>query len=167
MKSRNPIVDALQRLRKIVLPVIKKEMLLRGGRALESYYQSYFRLQDRPQRAKSGNLYFKESNPSEEARSLYGNLLRATVEGGKGNITNVAIENGKVVLRSGIDTNTTVNAGNKTTSLLYARFIEEGTASMKAKPFLSTGFADFTKEELPDIMDDISSQLAKAFAGGA
>jgi hypothetical protein len=133
---------------------------------LGQYYDNYLRTQTKPDRkSKSGNKYYSKPNETNQLRTLYGNIQRALVPDPRfvGNITEVTVANGEVVLVSGIDTSARVKAGKEMTTLFYADLHEKGEGGQKPRPFLEPGIRDFNKQEMPDILDEIATELTRFY----
>lgn len=115
--------------------------------------------------AASGNLYYAVPNTENRLRSLYGNLRRSVVVGGKGNYKKVEYKNNHFYIEFGYLPDTPVKAGNKTITLEY------GPINEKTRPFLEPGFAKYfadpegwqaLRQELEDILIERITQVFNA-----
>lgn len=168
--ASNAIAKALQDLQKAVLPLVKGYLLQEGAQMLSIYYQRYLQADSKPRKSKSGRRYYAEANDTDRLRTLYGNIQRALLPDGRntGNITEILVDKNEVILSSGIDTDAKVKAGNKVTTLAYAAIHEaedRGKSTSRRRPFLEPGLADFNREEMPEILQDIANELSRFYSG--
>lgn len=105
---------------------------------------------------KSKQRYYSVPNKTKKLRSIYGNIDRAITPGDKGNISNVTIEGGRIIVEMGIDTSVTVQSGNYSKSLAYAVINE------KTRPYMTPGLALYNKRDFPKLMDDLVTDLLDA-----
>lgn len=167
--ASNPISDALADLRKAVLPLVKGYMLQEAPQRLQTYYANYLQTETKPDRRskRTGQKYFSQPNTTRKLRTLYGNIQRALAPDArfKTNISEVTVAGDEVVLLSGIDTDATVKAGKRSTTLFYAELHELGKGGQKKRPFLAPGIREFNKVEMPDILSEIADELQRYYLG--
>jgi len=150
-----------------VLETVKARMVQEAPQYLLAFYNDFLQPTTVPDRKakKSKRRYFSRPNDDNRLRTNYGNIQRALQKGETGNITEIVVKDGKVLLLSGIDTNKEVKAGPDRVKLEYARYHEEGTKNFRARPFLNPGFEMFVNQGLPEIIELIEDDLVKVYNG--
>ena len=135
-----------------------KEALQRAPIELNVYVSD--RLQDPSKKdglvkSKSGNLYYKKPNTTNRLRTLYGNIQRSLQPRGKGNISDVTLQQGRVIVTYGYDTSATVKAGTRSQTLEYAKINEA------KRPFLLPGFNEYMKDAqgFKALMNELSDAI--------
>lgn len=168
--SRNPIVDALTAVERDGLRAIKA-MLQRAPLRINPYVvENFTKIAAKPstargskglRKSRTGSFYWNVPNPTKKLRRLYGNLLRAVTPGEKGNVAKTEIKAGVVELTFSFDSATTVQAGKRSTTLLYGERWEKGT-----RPFLKPGTDKFMRQEFPRMMRELQTELIDIYNGG-
>lgn len=121
----------------------KKDGLAKRGKYLNTFANLSKKKSKKNKTA--GDLYYTVPNKTKKLRTLYGNIQRAVTPKGKGNISEVELVGGKIVARYGIDGDTTVTAGSKTTTLTYAVEWDKGERPTD-RPFTTPGFKKFMSD---------------------
>lgn len=170
--ASNTLVDALDDLKKVLLPLVKGYFQQEAPERLLPYYERYLQSPNiKPDRiSKSGRRYYSEPNKTDKLRTLYGNLQRALTPDSRfpGNITEVTTNDKEVILLTGIDTDAKVKAGGRQTTLAYVAMNQakdRGRSTSRARPFQDPGVADFQKQEMPKILKEISQEITRYYSG--
>ena len=159
----NAIEEALKRLERGVLSAVK-ETMQRAPQELSIYVAEYRqdpskkdglerrekyrqtgnnlarKKKDRVKNKTAGDFYYTKPNTTSRLRNLYGNVQRATLPKGKGNISDVELNGGKVLMTFGYNSDQVVTAGTRSVTLEYAKINE------KKRPFLVPGFKSFMSD---------------------
>lgn len=138
----NAIEESLRRLERGVLSAVK-ETMQRTPQELSIYVAENRQdpsKKDGLKKSKKGNLYYTKPNTTNRLRNLYGNTQRATLPKGKGNISDVELNGGKVLMTFGYNSDQVVTAGTRSVTLEYAKINE------KKRPFLVPGFKAFMSD---------------------
>ena len=166
----NPIVEALERVERDALRAIKAAMQKAPLQIVPFVTANFSKITAKPstargakglRKAKSGNLYWNEPNATNKLRRLYGNLLRAVTPNDTGNVNKTEIKSGVVELTYSFDSSTSVKAGTKSTTLLYAEKWEKST-----RPFLRPGMQAYMKQGFPRLMKALQTDIVDIYNGG-
>lgn len=150
----NAIEKALTRLERGIVAAVKNVMQ-KAPEELSAYTLGFLRSSGDSKNDgltvsdETKRRYFEKPNKKGRLRSLYGNIERSVTVGGKGNISEVELKGGKVVIASfGYEPTTSVTAGPYTTTLRYAA-LHEGIEKSRIKPkrpFVRPGFELYMKD---------------------